>query len=345
MAVIATLLRLEYLNARAFWRTASRDVVFMGAVVLAALVAIAVLLRLDTLVAQGLPPALAMLTSAGAGAALFAWLYPKERSRALTVLADGPFYPLIAGRPALILWLAVRTSLLQAPIVLFAALVVATRTLPGAAGFALAAWLGGALAGLLWLRPPAPAAGPAAPGQRVARPPMSRTARHVSVGAVFALGALAAATAAHNNDSPAIGIALASGATLAGALILGPSGPVTAFAGREPPSLPMVFFRLHGPALVYALLAGAACGLIARVGVFAAIVIGFDSAALAGLYFAYLFLHRMIRSQRNASLSLSADASGALMVSAVQTSLGVIWLVVRAVFLVRAARRRRWFDR
>ena len=235
--MIDTLLRLELLNARAFWRTAARDGLFMFAVVAGLLVAIACLLRVQTLATQGMPPALVFIASGVAGAVAFAGLYPNARSRALAVLVDGPLFPLIADRKALSQWFAVRTGLVAAPVVLFAALVFAVRSPLGGVGFFAAALAGELLAALFWMRPPPPAAGPATPGQRIARPPMSPLARNACAAAILALGARAAATAAHNNDSPAIGIALATAAAMAGAVILGPSGSVTAFAGREPPAL------------------------------------------------------------------------------------------------------------
>ena len=57
------------------------------------------------------------------------------------------------------------------------------------------------------------------------------------------------------------------------------------------------------------------------------------------------FLHRMIRSERNAPTATALEFLNALMLAAIETSLAPFYLLVRGLILVRAAGHRRWLDR
>lgn len=338
--LIRTLGRLEWLKARAFWRIAARDPVFMFAVFAGLTIAWFSARRLYQLASHE-TPALAVLVSTLAGAGVFWALYPGPRS--LRGLIAGPFFPLVADGRMLARWLVARTAGFHLLTITLLSVAFASVDVGGAGVFLLAALSGGALAGLAKLRRPAAAAAQAASGG--VQKPKARRPRHIASAAIGGLGAVAGLLATRNNDAPAMGLAVNMIAALAAALIVTPSGALTAFTGRERPSLVWVFLRLHGLSLIIAGPGAFAMGLVAGLGPVGGAEVAVGALTFTALIQIFLFLHRMIRSVRNASLSLSTEIGAALLAAAVQISLAPIWLVVRAFFLIRAARRRRWLDR
>ena len=162
---------------------------------------------------------------------------------------------------------------------------------------------------------------------------------------LIALSAAAGALASRNNHSAAIGQYLAAAGVFLAATLLLPAGRLPGLLGQQP----LGFLRLYGWLYGAPLALAAAGGFLAGVIVGPGLVGGLQTACIvvtAVFILAWMhFLHRMIRSERNAGLSTGLEFISALMMSAVEASLAPLWILARGAILVRSARRRRWLDR
>ena len=358
---ISVLGRLEWRRCLAFWRGASRDLVFDFAVFVGLALGWAVLRRVWH-VSHGQPTWLLTTLAIGFGAVLCWQVHAGSGSKVRQDLLTGPFHSLVIVPAAMTRWIAVRDVVLCAALILPMSLVWCGFNLLFGLGFLCFSVSGAAvvgLAGALW---PSRASRRGAAVERGVAP---RPAQHwpaplmivvssqrrgpvppwLVALALTGVTALAGTLAARNNGSVAIGQYISAvGAFLAGALML-PSGRLPGMLGQQPLGFPRLFGWLYASPLCLAGVCGFVGGLIVGPGLIGA----FQTASIAvvGLFIlAWMhFLTRLIRSERNTGLSTALEFAGALMMSAVETSLAPLYILGRAAILVRAAQRRRWLDR
>lgn len=313
----------------------------------------------DLLKAARPGPLAALGLSAAFGITAFGIAYASRRHRS-AALAEGPFFALVAEPNALSQWLVARSSAQAvAASVVLGAVVTMIGPLQGVAtcAAALVGVAGGAVVALA-APTPVPSTTTAVPRDLRSRRPgpawmlpalvtvrVGRRSAAVLAISATALGATATAFAVRNNEGPAFGYALAvSAASLTGAALL-PRGRLPAFLGREPVGLFALYARLCWPVLAASAASGITCGLIGGLGVAGALETSIGAFTVLLVFSWFVFLHRMIRSERNTPLSVTMEVACAAIMAAVQLSLGPIWLGARGLILIRAAQRRRWLDR
>ncbi|MFO1014956.1 MAG: hypothetical protein U1E50_14455 [Caulobacteraceae bacterium] len=356
---LSILTRLEAARLAAFWRYASRDWVFVLGV-LAAIPLVAAGAR------EGLRPVLQgsavqqAVVFAGLGAVSFLGLMRGAEPRK-TKLNEGPFHAFVRDRRQVARWMVARSAAWAAVIdVLLTTLIFSMKPASGLTGGG--AFLAGALVVGLWL-----IAAPERDATRTLRiDPHQRfgggSGQHVLTIivlsslrgrwlmallslALIAAGGLAAGLAARNNHSPGLGYILCTLVGFLAGAVLQPRAKLTKLAGQQPLTLIGLFARLYALPLGVAAAGGLTAALVAGLG----IVIGLQAAL--GAFTAMLvlgwiaFLHRMIRSARNANQGAVLEFGGMLLLSSIEASLAPLWIAARALILVRAARRGRWLDR
>ena len=355
------LARLEWRRVLAFWRNASRDLVFDFAVV-AGLVVIYFTLRRAWHLAHGQPALTLALIGVGFGVLFCAQVHPGPNSKLRQDLTNGPFHMLVCAPGVMDRWILTRDAAICGVALTIMAIVLATFSPLFGLAFWLTASLGAAgYAAFSTLRPaPRPAQTPKTRLAREAVPHRHRSPlitvalsaqrrgpvpTWIIAAGLVALSAAAGALAAANNHAPVIGQYIAgAGAFLTGALML-PGGRLPGILGQQPLSFLRLYGWLYAAPLTMAALGGFVGGLIVGLGPVGALETA--SISLVGLFVLgwMHFLTRMIRSERNTPLSTSLEFIGSLMMAAVENSLAPLFILARGVILVRAARRRRWLDR
>lgn len=358
---LGVLARLELAQAASFARQGGRDPLLVAG--LAALV-LAAGFGANQLAAVALkqPAGAALIALAGWGAASLALLQASRGGYAERLLA-GPFQPVVAGRGALMLWLAIRgLTLVTAGAALAALAVLPTGVLVAAATLATGAAgaLLGAVAGTLGSpRLRRPAIRRSAARRRNSTVLTHRAAALVAwaqlrrpsgFGPVYAialaflaLAAAAGAVATRNSGADAGVLVVAAFSLPAIAPVVAIDAALAQLIGRQPVSTGRVLAVWLAPMLLLPLLL-AAVGLIAGVGLArsAAVAIGLTLGAAAGRL--VLLLHMLARSARAAGLAASVDGMLA-------AGLGFIlpWALLlaplRFALLVRRAGRVRWLER
>lgn len=354
--------RLDWRRTAAFWRAALRDPVFDFAV-LAGLAIGYFTLRRIWQVAQGQPVLALVLIAAAVGGLLMAQAYAGPGSKARRHLESGPFHLLVCAPGAMDRWMMARAVVAAGPVLGVAALVFASFDLLFGLGFAAAGVTGAAAWGAFTLmRPqPRPSAGRAAPDMaRDPRPYRRRSPALVTAMAaqrrgplpglaaavvLIALSAAAGALAARNNHSVAIGQYLAAAGVFLASTLLLPGGRLPGLLGQQPLGFLRLYVWLYAAPLAMAGSGGLAAGLMIGPGLAGGLQTA-SIALVAVFVLAWMhFLHRMIRSERNAGLSTGLEFVSALLMSAIEASLAPLWILARGMILVRAASRRRWLDR
>ncbi|HWA61581.1 MAG TPA: hypothetical protein VG939_09405 [Caulobacteraceae bacterium] len=357
---VATLLRLELLRVRAFWRFATRDVVFDLCVLAGLAFAYGALLREYSLLGHA-PVALRLFLSAGAGGLLVFAVHAGPGSRARERLMAGPFHALVARRRRLDLWMAVRAVAGAAAVCALIATGLATVDAAAAVAFLVASIAGAAVAGAVVLLRPAGRSGEG--GASGSRPRRRSGGGHPAlviaraaflrgripagfVGLVLVVvGGAAGFLAARNNGAPELGLFVAAGAALAAGALMFPAGRLPGLLGQEPGSLGRLYLWLYAGPLAMAAAGGAAGGALAGLGPAGALETALTAAVGLAVVSWFFFLHRLIRSERHARLSAGLEFAGAAFLATDEVSLAPLWLAARGLVLVRAARRRRWLDR
>jgi hypothetical protein len=351
--------RLELLRIAAFWRRAVTDLVFDFAVV-GGLVIGWFALRQVWRGSQHTAPATLAVQALAAGAVLAWQLHPKRGSKPREQLQLGPFHLLVAGPRQMDRWMLARTAALCLALLGLAALVFATLDPLFGLGFLVLSMLGVGAYGLvspaLVGREQAVRATPIVTAGSQRRWPAelfigittrrrSPFASVIGTALLVVVGGLLGGLAARNNSQPALGQTFAAiCAGLAGVAWL-PGGRLPGVLGREPLGLIGLYVWLYAVPLGAALVGGLAGGVAAGEG--PAMALQTASMSFTGVFvLAWMnFLHRMIRSERNAPTATALEFLNSLMLSAVETSLAPFYLLVRGVILVRAAGHRRWLDR
>lgn len=361
-AYVADLARLEAWRIRAFWRFASRDLLFDAAVLVGFWIFGAAVRNLLSMALHG-TVAMQLLLAAVAGPLLYLLAYSGAGAKARERLRAGPFQLLVAGPGRMMRWMAVRSF--GYFLVLAVALTALLATLdPGAAPIFLGmVSLGGAaVAVAAAFRPepqPAPLrarAGPAGAASALApRGPVAivalwalrrgRIPAGLTALAIVGLGGAASRLAVANNHAPQIGYAICAIAAVLAGMAVFPGGRLPGLLGRQPIKLPALYLWLYTAPLAVALTGAVAGSLIGGLAPVTSLQVG--GTAVTGLFVLswFVFLHRLIRSERHAATSAGLDLAGAAFMASVELSLAPLWLLARAVLLTRVAGRRRWLDR
>jgi hypothetical protein len=359
-AYVADLARLEAYKVRAFWRFASRDLMFDVAVLVGCWIIGAAIRSLFVMALHGTPP-MRLLLAGVSGPLLYLIAYSGAGARARERLRAGPFQLLVSAPGRMMRWMALRAYGYFLALGLALAAILASLDPVAAPIFlAVVSLTGAAVAVAAAFRPeprPAPLRTPAATATpRLAlRYPVAILAAWtlrrgrvpawvIAVGLTVLAGA-ASRLAVENNHAPAIGYAIGAIAAVAAGMSVFPGGAVPGLLGRQPLRLLTLYLWLYAAPLTTGLLAGVGAGLIGGLGPLIGLQVGVTAATGLVILSWFAFLHQLIRSQRQARLATTLEMAGAAFMASIELSLAPLWLLARGALLVRSARRRRWLDR
>ena len=276
---------------------------------------------------------------------------------------QGVFFPLVAGPRRRIGYQLFEASLLWLALLVCAVFALAPIAPGGLVGFLAAAAVGTGLASFLVTlgrdridhrSDSAAEAGAKARSltgpMLVARIQWRRRAGPMPAwagGAAIGLATMIAATLARQNNVNAdISEAVLAGGALASGAVAGRIDPqLVRFIGHEPLTLAWIVAAVALPTPV-AIGLGTGLGALAM-GLEAMIAfgIGLGAAGLLATYLSLAVLHALAGRSRFASFSAGVDLTICAAFLAIYAPLLWVWAPVRAIALIRQARRRRWTDR
>jgi hypothetical protein len=362
---LATLVRLDLANGRAFLRGAGRDPIFIGA---AAIALAAVVFGFRKLLALPADPQLRQQVVTLGFAYLVTSFYAWNSQGHLQRLTAGPFQPLVAGPRPQAVWLTCRSVAFTSLILVLAAVAAFTLDVKMALTFLAQALLGlaigalavGAIGSVLSLASSGRGHGKrvaehAGPPQAVLTPTSlmltwAHLRRRAGPAPIYVLAAIllvlggAAGGLANHNSGPTVGVAVVMAFCAAAAwLIADVDLTLVRLLAHEPIGVVRMASMLIGPALVV-MFGSLAAAFSAGVGFSLALIVTTLIVMAVLLYVLLLVLNGLVLSPPAARVAAMVDISLAAALPLMAGVWGEAWIIGRLFMLILAARRLRWRD-